>query len=306
MRKLLYLSVFLLTLLTPITSCDEANKEYEVTVSIFPELSGKIEGNGKYFDKTEVTLRATPNGGYVFVGWKDEDSGRVISSDSQFTFSVDRNYKLIAGFSRVIQLPNFDFNSNIRRFKEEDIKNPPEKGGILFIGSSTFTFWTDVNDYFPGKNIINRAFGGATLNDLIYAYPDIITPYKPKQVVIYCGENDIAFDDDLSIDAVVDRFEILYDMFRRDPELGNTINIAYVSMKPSPARKRLMPKFVLANERIKAFLSNKDNTVFINIYDALLNEHGEPDRNLFLDDLLHNNENGYVILSEIMAPYLLR
>ena len=95
-------------------------------------------------------------------------------------------------------------------------------------------------------------------------------------------------------------------MFRSDPVLGNTINIAYVSMKPSPARERLMPKFVEANKKIKVFLSDKENAAFINIYDALLNQQGKPDRSLFLEDLLHNNVNGYIVLQEIMTPYLLK
>lgn len=303
-RGLLYLSVFLFTMLT---SCvKEKQGEYEVVISIFPGLSGKIEGNGKYLDNSQVVLKASPNGGYIFSGWKEESSGRLISSDSEYTFHIRKNYKLVAGFSRAIQLPKFEFRTNIHNFKQQDALNTPEKNGILLIGSSSFTFWTDVNDYFPSLNIINRAFGGSTLNDLIYAYPDIVTPYKPQQVVIYCGENDIAFDESLSIDGVFNRFKMLYEMFRNDPELGKTIHITYVSMKPSPARERLMPKFVQANERIKAFLSDKENVSYINVYDALLNNKGKPDPNLFLPDQLHNNPAGYAVWKEIMEPYLLK
>ena len=36
-------------------------------------------------------------------------------------------------------------------------------------------------------------FGGSTLVDVIrYSY-HVILPYHPKQVVIYCGENDLAY-----------------------------------------------------------------------------------------------------------------
>src|SRR5436305_12035324 len=83
------------------------------------------------------------------------------------------------------------FWPDIASFKKQDAEKPPLQHAILFVGSSSFTKWTDVNGYFPGYEIINRGFGGSTLLDVIrYAY-DVILPYHPKQVVIYCGENDL-------------------------------------------------------------------------------------------------------------------
>ncbi|HEY4151233.1 MAG TPA: G-D-S-L family lipolytic protein, partial [Chitinophagaceae bacterium] len=84
------------------------------------------------------------------------------------------------------------FWPEILAFKKADAVQPPQAHCILFVGSSSFTKWKDVNDYFPGYPIVNRGFGGSTLPDVIrYAY-DIILPYHPKQVIIYCGENDLA------------------------------------------------------------------------------------------------------------------
>src|SRR5687768_111872 len=81
------------------------------------------------------------------------------------------------------------FYNDILAFKKQDAQQAPPANGILFVGSSSFTRWRDVQEYFPGYPIINRGFGGSTLPDVIrYSY-DIILPYKPKQVLIYCGEN---------------------------------------------------------------------------------------------------------------------
>src|SRR5580692_8032994 len=86
------------------------------------------------------------------------------------------------------------FSSDIAAFKAQDAQTPPAKGQILFIGSSSFTRWTDVQSYFPTHPILNRAFGGSTLPDVIRYVNDIVFPYQPKQVVLYCGENDFASD----------------------------------------------------------------------------------------------------------------
>src|SRR5688500_11075975 len=91
------------------------------------------------------------------------------------------------------------FWGEIRGFIKNDSAHKPPPNAILFVGSSSFRMWQDVQDYFPGYTIINRGFGGSTLVDVIsYSY-DIILPYNPKQILIYCGENDLASSD--TVDA---------------------------------------------------------------------------------------------------------
>ena len=78
--------------------------------------------------------------------------------------------------------------------------------------------WKDVQDYFPGYTIINRGFGGSTLLDQIRYANDIIFPYEPKQIVIYCGENDLASSDTVTAAMVFERFKQLYEMIRKKTE----------------------------------------------------------------------------------------
>jgi lysophospholipase L1-like esterase len=71
-----------------------------------------------------------------------------------------------------------------------------------------------VNDYFPGKTIINRGFGGSRLLDLNNYADDLLTPYNPRQIVIYCGENDIATDNPTPAE-VLERFKIFFEKIRQ-------------------------------------------------------------------------------------------
>src|ERR1700761_1934486 len=86
------------------------------------------------------------------------------------------------------------FWNEIAEFKHQDSVQRPPSGAILFVGSSSFRKWTNLQSYFPGYTIINRGFGGSTLPDVIRYANDIIFPYHPKEIVIYCGENDFAAD----------------------------------------------------------------------------------------------------------------
>src|SRR5450432_4236317 len=118
------------------------------------------------------------------------------------------------------------FYSDIARFKKQDSMHFPPKQAILFVGSSSFTKWTDVQDYFPGYTIINRGFGGSSLPDVIRYANDIIFPYQPREIIIYCGENDFASSDTVSVNTVFARFQTLFFLIRK--QLSD-IPLAYVS-----------------------------------------------------------------------------
>ncbi len=202
-------------------------------------------------------------------------------------------------FVKAQQLP---FWNEIQAFKKQDSITPPPKSAILFIGSSSFNYWKDVSSYFPGYNIINRGFGGSALVDVIRYAPDVIYPYKPKQIVIYCGENDLGSSDTISPEIVLARFKTLYSLIRTN--VGKA-NVAFVSIKPSPSRFRLMPKMIETNRLIKKFLSRQKNTAFINVFDKML-VNGKPKNDIFRDDSLHMTAKGYAIWAPIIKPYLVK
>lgn len=195
------------------------------------------------------------------------------------------------------------FWNEILAFKKSDSAKQAPKNAILFVGSSSFTNWKDVADYFPGHTIINRGFGGSGLTDVIrYAY-DIILPYRPKQVVIYCGENDLASNGSLEPLEVVRRFQTLFGIIRQNLPQAN---ILFVSMKPSPSRKALFPKFVAANNGIRVFLKGQPRAAFVDVWKAMLTPAGDPLPGIFLADNLHMNAGGYRIWQHLIQPYLLK
>lgn len=193
------------------------------------------------------------------------------------------------------------FWSDIQRFKKADSTQQPAKNGILFVGSSSFTKWTDVQQYFPAYPIINRGFGGSSLPDVIRYADAIIFPYQPKQVVVYCGDNDLAASDTVSAATVAARFQQLFQLIRsRMPK----VEIDYVSIKPSPSRAHLMPKMIAANRQIHAFLQTQKRAAFIDVFTPMLNKDGQPRAELFIEDRLHMNATGYAIWQKAIQPYL--
>ena len=196
---------------------------------------------------------------------------------------------------------NPPFWNDVQKFKKQDSTSFPAKKQILFIGSSSFTMWKDAEQYFPGYKILNRAFGGSQLSNQIHYVKDVVYPYNPKQIIIYCGENDFTSSPNVTADTVLHRFQTLFNLIRSKYK---KTPIAFVSIKPSPSRWHLKDKMIEANSLIQQFLATKKRTDFIEVYSKMLNQQGLPQGNIFLKDSLHMNAQGYAIWQKAMAPYL--
>jgi lysophospholipase L1-like esterase len=193
------------------------------------------------------------------------------------------------------------FYKDILVFKKQDSIVFPPKQAILLVGSSSFTNWKDVQNYFPHFTIVNRGFGGSSISDVIRYADDIIFRYQPKQIVIYCGENDLAGSDTVTGKMVYQRFEQLFTLIRSKMP---GVPVAFISLKPSPSRWQLNDKMIAANDLIKKYLRKKKKASFIDVYHKMLGADGTPIKEIFTEDNLHMNAKGYAIWQKIIEPYL--
>ncbi len=195
------------------------------------------------------------------------------------------------------------FQKEILEFKKQDSISFPPSHAILFVGSSSFTKWKDVSAYFPNHVIINRGFGGSTLLDVIHYKKDVISPYNPKQIVIYCGENDIASDPSISGKIVLKRFKELYKEIRKEyPK----VSVVFISMKPCPIRWEMRERLMDGNLRIKKFIESQDNSLYVSVWEKMLDADKKPIASIFIKDQLHMNAEGYSIWQKIIEPVLLQ
>ena len=195
------------------------------------------------------------------------------------------------------------FANEIAAFRKQDSIAMPPKKAILLVGSSSFRLWDNWQDYFPGRKMINRGFGGSSLPDVIRYADDVIFKYRPKQIIIYCGENDFAASDTVSVPTVVERFKTLFGMIRAKYK---RVPVAFVSMKPSPSRQKFLTKYLAANAAIKDFLAAQKRTAYIDVYTPMLQPDGNVMTDIFKADNLHMNAKGYAIWKQVMEPYLLQ
>lgn len=187
----------------------------------------------------------------------------------------------------------------IHKFQESDRQNPPRRGGVVFVGSSSIRLWTTLAADFPGVNVLNRGFGGSALADSTHFAGRIIVPYRPRLIVLYAGDNDLA--NGRSPRRVLMDFAAFVKRVRKDLPKAK---IAFVSIKPSPARKALMAMAKSTNRLIQDYTRHKEDLLYIDIVTPMLTPDGQPRAELFVEDGLHLNAAGYALWKQVIAPYL--
>ncbi|HEY8746736.1 MAG TPA: GDSL-type esterase/lipase family protein [Tepidisphaeraceae bacterium] len=83
------------------------------------------------------------------------------------------------------------WEKEIAAYEAADKQNPPKQGGVVFTGASGIRMWKTLEKDFPDQAVINRGFGGSEMADSAYFADRIVTPYKPRLVVVQAGGNDI-------------------------------------------------------------------------------------------------------------------
>ena len=191
------------------------------------------------------------------------------------------------------------FIDEINEFKRLDKENFPEKGRILFTGSSSIRFWNSLEKDMKPLKVLNRGFGGAHISHVIHHFDDIVRPYSPKAIVFFCGTNDLTALK--TPEETLNDFKKFLNLVKN--EFG-TIKVYMIGIKPSVDRLYLDEEERVFNNSV-SFLAKEDPYLeYINVWDLMLNEDGTRMPDLYVEDGLHMNPKGYEIWTQLVRESL--
>lgn len=191
------------------------------------------------------------------------------------------------------------WTAEIDALTADDAKNPPPPGAVLFVGSSSVRLWTTLAEDFPGVITIRRGFGGSHLPDSTFYFDRIVAPYRPRVVVLYAGDNDIASG--RTPEEVLGAF--LEFRARLRAELPDT-RLVFLSIKESPARTRVRAAARRANHMIAGACWRDPLCRFVDVSATLQTAEGAFRADLFEADGLHLSRAGYTAWARALAPAL--
>jgi hypothetical protein len=120
--------------------------------------------------------------------------------------------------------------------------------------------------------VINRGFGGSTMADCSLFARDLVVRYKPRHVLVYAGDNDLA--EGRTPLQVLESFARFANTVR--DELPGT-RISYISVKPSPSREALLPQIRSTNNDDRGLSAHGWPTAdYIDTFTPMLGEDGRP------------------------------
>lgn len=203
----------------------------------------------------------------------------------------------IKGIPKLAQQLKWD--QKLERYASMDRTNPPADDAIVFVGSSTIENWKTLQKDFPGKNVLNRGISGAKTIDLVNYSEHLISPYNPKKVFLYPGDNDIGYK--WTPEEILVQVKRLFNIVRTEkPEA----EIVIISIKPCPRRMKDIETMKQANEIIREFAESQKNTRYADIFHPMLTPDGNLVPEHYREDGLHLTPEGYKIWKAVLEDYM--
>ncbi len=189
------------------------------------------------------------------------------------------------------------FADQIRAYDKQPI--PVDEPLIVFTGSSSIRMWKNTAAYFPEYTILNRGFGGSHMSDLLHFAEELIIRYRPSQVFIYEGDNDLGAGK-TSAQILSTTKELVQLLQSKLPKM----EIVLISPKPSIARWDRADSYRELNRLLAAYAEDQTGVSFADVWSPMIDADGEVMKDIFLKDGLHMNAKGYDIWANVIGPML--
>ena len=172
----------------------------------------------------------------------------------------------------------------------------PARPALVFTGSSSIRMWADLQGRFPKRQILNTGFGGSQATDLLFYLEPLILAYRPEQVFIYEGDNDLAEGKRPG--------QVIRTLKEIKEQIQSTlpgVPIVFISAKPSISRWNLRRKYRRLNRRLLRLTRRDPSLFFADVWNPMLKGRN-LDESLFIEDGLHMNSSGYDIWEQVLYP----
>lgn len=194
-----------------------------------------------------------------------------------------------------------------------------DPGKILFYGSSGFTRWSSRYDIRPleddilmrddAKAAVNHGFGGATAEELLYYYPRLVRPWKPRALVVSIVHNDRGLG--YSPNEILTNLAKLFQYARTD---FPGIRLYACDSRPtleltSDAHLRFQAEF---HQLLREYCNRHADTTYVCHIESPLwfekpedvGDYRKVRTDIFVEDRVHFNQKGYDLYKEFMKTVL--
>jgi lysophospholipase L1-like esterase len=193
------------------------------------------------------------------------------------------------------------FAPAIEAFEKPNQTEENADDAILFTGSSSVRLWETIAEDVAPYPVIQRGYGGARFSDLAYYAERIIAPHEFRAVVIFIA-NDVAGTDRDKAPAETVKFfrHVLQVIRRKNPDAP----VFLVEITPTARRWDVWDQTQATNAALRKVIESDPHGHFITTAEHYLNDDGQPRTELFVEDRLHQNRDGYRLWGRLIRAEL--
>ena len=184
------------------------------------------------------------------------------------------------------------WETEIQKFEKLDRTENYPDNSLIFTGSSSIRRWATLAGDMTPYPVIQRGYGGAKLSDFAVYTDRILYPHECQAIVIFIANDINGGDADKTPREVLRLFRYVVKTIRKQfPDTP----VFWIAITPTSSRWSVWPQIREANNLIKDYCDKQHNLYFIATENAFLNEEGKPRNEYFVSDLLHLNQDGYML-----------
>jgi hypothetical protein len=189
------------------------------------------------------------------------------------------------------------WDAEIQKFEKLDQENKYPADSILFMGSSSIRLWDTLARDMAPHPVIQRGYGGAKFSDLAVFAKRIVHPHEFRALAIFVANDITGNKGDLTPEEVA----LLYkDVVLTTRAKNAEAPIFLIAITPTNSRWKAWPQIQKANAAMETICKAEKNVHFIATEKEFLNTEKKPKTELFRDDQLHLNPDGYSLWTKII------
>jgi lysophospholipase L1-like esterase len=202
-------------------------------------------------------------------------------------------------------VPKVAFEAEIEKFRRADQKDPPEAGGIIFVGDSDVKFWRSENRFarhFEGLPLLNRGFGGARTWETLCYFGAVVGACRPRMIVYNAGDNDLLASEQVTPEKVCTGVQLFLDAVAE--QLPETEQVLVLCLHPAPSRLPGGAEQNRTNKLLAELCNAREGVEFVDYNFLLFGADGELRPECFRPDGLHFTAEFYDQWAEFLRPII--
>ena len=209
---------------------------------------------------------------------------------------LDRHFQALLIHEQVDAHANDSDPYNLKRYAAANSKTLPPTPLVpryVFLGDSATDLWR-LNEYFTGKDFVNRGIAGQTTNQILPRFLADVVALRPLAVIVLAGSGDLAAG--MSPSAIADNLVMMGDVAK-----SHSVQPIFASLLPAggeAAKTRTPEAIKKVNSWIRDYCI-RENFIYLDYYTAMADDKGMMKAELS-DDGVNPNGRGYRVMSPIV------